>query len=59
MRPVLRNTLLLAALTLAAACREPRPTDKPPHVPPGPIAPTNDTPGTGAPDAPETDTKSN
>jgi len=55
MRPALRDALLLAALTLAAACREPLPKDKPPRTPTGPIAPVaNDTPGAATPEAPET-----
>ncbi|MDI3288975.1 hypothetical protein [Polyangium sp. 15x6] len=58
MRPVVPKTLLLAALTLAAACREPLPKDKPPSTPTGPIAPaTNEAPGAATPDgtaAPDT-----
>ncbi|MDI1432941.1 MULTISPECIES: hypothetical protein [Polyangium] len=51
MRSVICNGLLLAALTLAAACREPLPKDKPPSTPTGPIATaTNGAPGTPAPD---------
>ncbi|MDC3952899.1 hypothetical protein [Polyangium jinanense] len=61
MRSVVPKTLLLAALTLAAACREPLPKDKPPKTPTGPIAPvTNEAPGTATPDGPAApDTQSN
>lgn len=61
MRSIIPKTLLLAALTLAAACREPLPKDKPPQTPTGPIAPAaGEAPGTATPDGTAApDTKSN